>query len=424
MTDSASITVTNHRLRKAMSNANDDDLKSHAKKVGEELKSELKLRLGEILKIYPYRDKCEVRIKGTSETETCLIAHDILSEGMNVSGFPKGRVTHEKAEEVIIPSETIYGIILDVDIGGKNQKCIVSYINIDRKHTPNNAHKGEYKIQVGKNVISLTDKYININSDNLFINGLPYTEAYKPLVDYHDKEEIGNIVTEIDDNLTEVNDKLDSIPQNPFDPKTIKVGDNLNNYIIPGLYYCPRGTVATSLLNCPVVNAFSLFVEKPSEHENACTQSITSYDGTKIKKFSRFIQTIDGTLQNSGWQPIYEDTGWKDVIFSSGFTHHSDADRVRYRRVGKVVELRGTVKNTNQLSLSSTDTTFTLATISDTSCRPSKRVIYRQQGSQMNTFLVIIDTNGAITLSRYGTTSITNVPASSWLNVHTTFLVE
>lgn len=210
MTDSASITVTNHRLRKAMTNVNDDDLKSHTKKMGEKLKSELKLRLGEILKIYPYRDKCEVKIKGTSETETCLIAHDILSEGMNVSGFPKGTVTHEKAEEVIIPSETIYGIILDVDVGNKKQKCIVSYINLDRKHTPNNASKGEYKIQVGKNVISLTDKYININSDNLFINGLPYTEAYKPLVDYHDKEEIGDIVTEIDDNINEVNDDLQS----------------------------------------------------------------------------------------------------------------------------------------------------------------------------------------------------------------------
>lgn len=203
MTDSASITVTNHRLRKAMSNANDDDLKSHTKKLGDKIKSELKLRLGEILKIYPYRDKCEVKIKGTSETETCLIAHDILSEGMNVSGFPKGRVTHEKAEEVIIPSETIYGIILDVDIGNKQQKCIISYINLDRKHTPNNASKGEYKIQVGKNVISLTDKYININSDNLFINGLPYTEAYKPLVDYPDKEEVGEITEELQTSIIE-----------------------------------------------------------------------------------------------------------------------------------------------------------------------------------------------------------------------------
>lgn len=194
MTDSASITVTNHRLRKAMSNANDDDLKAHAKKIGDKIKSELTLHLGEILKIYPYRDKCEVKIKGTSETETCLIAHDILSEGMNVSGFPNGRVTHEKAEEVIIPSETIYGIILDVDVGGKKQKCVVSYINLDRKHTPNNASRGEYKIQVGKNVISLTDHYININSDNLFINGLPYTEAYKPLDDYYDKEEMDNMM--------------------------------------------------------------------------------------------------------------------------------------------------------------------------------------------------------------------------------------
>lgn len=197
MTDSASITVTNHRLKKAMSNANDDDLKSHTKKMGDKIKSELTLHLGEILKIYPYRDKCEVKIKGTSETETCLIAHDILSEGMNVSGFPTGHVAHEKSEEVIIPSETVYGIILDVDIGGKNQKCVVSYINLDRKHTPNNAKNGEYKIQVGKNVISLTDKYININSDNLFINGLPYTEAYKPLVDYPDKEEVGEITEEL-----------------------------------------------------------------------------------------------------------------------------------------------------------------------------------------------------------------------------------
>lgn len=194
MTDSASITVTNHRLKKAMSNLNDDDLKAHTKKLGEKIKSELTLHIGEITKIYPYRDKCTVKIKGSDDVQTCLIAHDILSEGMNVSGFPKGQVTHEKAEEVIIPSETIYGIILDVDVGGKKQKCVVSYINLDRKHTPNNASRGEYKIQVGKNVISLTDQYININSDNLFINGLPYTEAYKPLDDYYDKEEMDNMM--------------------------------------------------------------------------------------------------------------------------------------------------------------------------------------------------------------------------------------
>lgn len=183
MTDSASITVTNHRLRKAMAGANNDDLKTHMQKMGAKIKSELTLHLGKITKIYPYLDKCEVEIMGNSKKETCLIAHNILSEEMNVSGFPDGRKTHEKSVEVIIPSETIYGVVLDVDIGGETKKIVVSYVNIDRKHTKNNATSGEYKMQVGKNVISLTDKYINIKSDNLFINGLPYTEAYTPFED-------------------------------------------------------------------------------------------------------------------------------------------------------------------------------------------------------------------------------------------------
>ena len=449
MTDSASITVTNHRLKKAMSNLNDDDLKSHTKKLGEKIKSELTLHIGEITKIYPYRDKCTVKIKGSDDVQTCLIAHDILSEGMNVSGFPKGRVTHEKSEEVIIPSETIYGIILDVDVGGKKQKCVVSYINLDRKHTPNNASRGEYKIQVGKNVISLTDQYININSDNLFINGLPYTEAYKPLVDYHDKEEIGNIVTEIDDDInSKVNqlmtvkeDKLNKVTtlssnsthtQYPsakavydkFQPKLINANDDLNDYTEVGMYYCPYGTVATTLTNCPVTNAFSLFVEKSSGYENACTQFITSYDGTRIKKFSRFIQTVDGTFQNSGWQPIYEDTGWQDVSLKSGFTHYDSSAHCRYRRFGKVVELRGAVKNTNAILSTDLNVSATVGNISITSCRPSSALQFVQQGSGMNRFVLQVSTNGDLTVSRYGTTSPIQCGSGSWLNLYATWLVD
>lgn len=209
MTDSANITVTNHRLRKAMSQANDDDLKSHTQKMGDKIRSELELKIGEIIKIYPYKDKCEVKIAGTNQKTTCLIAHDILSEGMNVSGFPKGTTTHEKADEVIIPLETIYGIILDVNTGKKKQKCIVSYINLDRPHTKNNAKNGEYKIQVGDNKISVTDKYININSKNLFVNGLPYDSP--ELQNYYSKTTIDNIQEDNDNQLTEIIEKLDNI---------------------------------------------------------------------------------------------------------------------------------------------------------------------------------------------------------------------
>lgn len=215
--------------------------------------------------------------------------------------------------------------------------------------------------------------------------------------------------------------RLETIVKKIISPKTISQNEDLNDYTEVGMYYCPYSGVATTLTNCPVTNAFSLFVEKSSGYENACTQTLTSYDGTRIKKFGRFIQTVNGTLQNSGWQPIYEDTGWKDVSFSSGFAHHSETDRVRYRRVGKVVELRGAVKNTNQISA---NTETTVATISDTTCRPSKRVTYRQQGTGINTFVVTINTNGTIAINRYGTTSYIAIPSNSWLNVHTTFLVD
>lgn len=343
MTDSASITVTNHRLRKAMTDVNDDDLKSHAKKMGDKIKSELTLHLGEILKIYPYRDKCEVKIKGTSETETCLIAHDILSEGMNVSGFPKGTVTHEKAEEVIIPSETIYGIILDVDIGGKNQKCIVSYINIDRKHTPNNAHKGEYKIQVGKNVISLTDKYININSDNLFINGLPYTEAYKPLVDYPDKEEVGNGLLEID--------------------------EKLKDYI--------------------------------SQLEN------------KLEIMSSKLAKLE------------YDTGWKPLELTNKFQNYDTVNPLKIRRVGKVVEIRGNIKNISQINDGGADEIITYI---PKDYQPSSEV-----AKTMNNV-----TNGAytwrcsiwgdekkMTISRYGNgSSFANIPPNTRLDVFMVYIID
>lgn len=227
MADSANITVTNHRLRKAMSQVNDDDLKSHTKKMGDKIKSELELKIGEITKIYPYKDTCEVKIAGTNQKTTCLIAHDILSEGMNVSGFPKGTTTHEKADEVIIPLETIYGIILDVNTGKKKQKCVVSYVNLDRPHTKNNAKSGEYKIQVGDNKISVTDKYININSSNLFVNGLPYDSP--ELQNYYSKTTIDNIQEDNDNQLNEISEKLDEID---IDSVIGLVEDFKNNFAV------------------------------------------------------------------------------------------------------------------------------------------------------------------------------------------------
>lgn len=214
MTDSASITVTNHRLRKAMSNANDDDLKSHTKKMGEKLRSELSIKIGEVTKIYPMQDKAEVKVLNSNKIETCLIAHDILSEGMNVIGFPKGKtLISENGQTYIIPSEQLYGAIMTMD-DKKNEKILLSFISLSDKTVFQNAKAGEYKIQVDDNLISVTDKYINIKSNNLFINGLPY--GTPKLQNYYNKDEIDKIQKNNTFKLNEINEKLGNIDITAF----------------------------------------------------------------------------------------------------------------------------------------------------------------------------------------------------------------
>ena len=172
MTDSASITVTNHRLKKAMSNANDDDIKAHTKKIGDDLKSELSLKIGEVVRVYPVKDKAIVKLLNSNKEETCLIAHDILSEGMNVVGFPKGSTeVGDDGATYIVPSEKIYAVIMGMN-DKKKEKVLLSCVSLSDSSVFGNAKAGEYKIQVGNNLISVTDKFINIKSKNLFVNGL------------------------------------------------------------------------------------------------------------------------------------------------------------------------------------------------------------------------------------------------------------
>ena len=236
------------------------------------------------------------------------------------------------------------------------------------------------------------------------------------------------MTTSIPQQYQSLKTKFETIVKKIISPSAIGENEDLNDYTEVGMYYCKGNETSQTVTNNPTSSAFSLLVEKNGVG-NGVKQTYTTFY-TNHRTYVRTMYTDDWTDPSNptdvwgSWYLYFEDTGWKDVSFSSGFAHHSETDRVRYRRVGKVVELRGAVKNTKQLSLPNMDTSVTLATISDTSCRPSKRIMCRQQGSQMNTFLLTINTSGAITLSRYGTTSVTNVSAGAWLNVTTTFLVD
>lgn len=221
----------------------------------------------------------------------------------------------------------------------------------------------------------------------------------------------------------DVQPQIDSLLKSPTNTsKEIHENDNLNDYTEIGFYYCPYGSVAQTLSNCPVSNAFALFVEKSSGYDNACTQTITTWNGTIMRKFVRNFQTLNGSFENSGWKPLYEDTGWKSITNASGFsTYDSNANPTRYRRIGKIVHIEGMFKNSSELASGSSTT---MGTISDTSCRPRYDQYALMQGSDKNFFLLRVLTNGQIRIERYGTTANAKTGSSSWLHCYITYFVE
>lgn len=161
----------------------------------------------------------------------------------------------------------------------------------------------------------------------------------------------------------------------------------------------------------------------PTSHNQASSTITDSNTYTNIGNSSTNQESIN-TAIDTKLGTYTHDTGWQDMSFGTGFDHYGTVDwKAEYRRVGKVVSVRGAVKNTNAFT-PNTDNGTTICTIGDTSCRPSKIYQFVQNGSAMNRMLMRINTNGTINIFRYGTTSASQVGANSMLNIACTFLVD
>ena len=125
-------------------------------------------------------------------------------------------------------------------------------------------------------------------------------------------------------------------------------------------------------------------------------------------------------ITDSSYEDL-NDSGWIEATLTSNFTNYSTNTTPEYRKTGKQVEIRGVVKPTATITASNTGVTiFTLPE----GYRPTKTVFEICQGSGRNVWLLNINTNGTVTISRYGTTSNIDITASAWLCFNKTFLIN
>lgn len=143
---------------------------------------------------------------------------------------------------------------------------------------------------------------------------------------------------------------------------------------------------------------------------------------TFVKKvINRDVQPQIDSLDNSITNLEY-DTGWQTLTISnSKFAHYDTGQILKIRKVGKIVELNGSLKNTASITLNATEVNVTTI---PTEYRPTGYTFGLMQGSQTSVFLVTINTSGALNVSRYrNSTTYSSVASGSWFPIHLTWIV-
>lgn len=167
-----------------------------------------------------------------------------------------------------------------------------------------------------------------------------------------------------------------------------------------------------------------------SQFSNEAMQFVV-FSGSQTTKADRFlsINPYSFTMTDSRgyggnltFQDLYnvDQTG---LPAASGFTqYNSNSDSGNFpcaRRMGRLVQLAGAFKNSN--AINSTADPIKIGTV-PVWARPNQIVNVIAQGSVMNKFLLQINVNGDILMSRYGTgASYGQIGAGSWLNIACTY---
>lgn len=116
------------------------------------------------------------------------------------------------------------------------------------------------------------------------------------------------------------------------------------------------------------------------------------------------------------------DSGYVNVVPQSGFTIYSNGNDIKYRKLGRLVEVSGVMKPTSEIAGS--DTKYTMGVLPQT-CWPARPINILCQGSGIYVWMLTVTTGGELQFSKYrnGDTRIA-CPVGAWLPFHVTYFAE
>jgi len=246
-------------------------------------------------------------------------------------------------------------------------------------------------------MIDLEERFDSIDEMEAFMKRIMPTNIYD------DVELLQSQVADLQD-VTDVIDKRTKW--------TILAADTDLNTLIPGNYIIPNGTVAGTLVNKPDgASTMTGFIKVvPGGEAGHLMMYYIVCSKYNIKYWQRaYYQTAWGE-----WDVVDNtDSGWIDLPLVNGITPYSEAQKPRYRKIGKVVYLSGVLRGVAEREK-------TVATL-PVEYRPSMKVMFAVPSVGQIFTKMTVDTNGAVILNR---SSIEPVVAENWHSIACSFVVS
>lgn len=202
-------------------------------------------------------------------------------------------------------------------------------------------------------------------------------------------------------------------------PSILPTNQDLNNLLDAGYYVVGSTAVSATVLNKPPMTST----------ETALVEVIAMGDGLqKLQRYSvcdkddQYVwQRLYYTSAWGAWMLVAGCSGWKNLTIDSAFNAYSENTPPKYKVSGSVVTVMGAVSP--KAAFTSSATKVTMASGIPEGLRPDTPLSFVCQGSGLNRWTCGIETNGTVTVSRYGITDNVSVPTTAWLIFNCTYSI-
>ena len=211
-----------------------------------------------------------------------------------------------------------------------------------------------------------------------------------------------------------------SYAETPSSVTYLKDGQNLNDILDPGFYSIPTTAVSGTLLNKPWTTTATGSLIVLNEGNGAQRTQII-HKGSKTDGMIWQRQYYSSAW--GAWFLVGGCTSWVNLTLDDGFALYNGtaSNQPQYRVSGNIVTVRGSVSP--KTAYTSSATKVTIASGIPAEYRPENALSFVCQGSGLNRWTLGVETNGTITISRYGITDNVSVPTTAWLVFHCTYSI-